>query len=251
MAAKIAVAVVGATGRMGKTTCQAIEESPDLQLVARLGSKDEITAESLAGAEVAVEFTVPSASFANTAAILRAGAHAVVGTSGWDADAQAKIREVASESGRNVLIAPNFALSAVLVMAFSRLAAPFFASNEIVETHHPQKLDAPSGTALATAQAMAAARQKAGVPVAPDATTTDPEDARGMKVGDVGIHSLRVLGANAHQEVILGNLGEQLRLRTDCFDRSSFMPGVLLAVRKVGSAQPLTVGLDKVMELGI
>ena len=247
MAAKIAVAVVGATGRMGQTTCQAIEESPDLQLVARLSSKDEITAESLAGAEVAVEFTVPSASFANTAAILRAGAHAVVGTSGWDADAQARIREVACESGRNVLIAPNFALSAVLVMAFSRLAAPFFASNEIVETHHPQKLDAPSGTALATA----AARQKAGVPTAPDATTTDPEGARGMKVGDVGIHSLRVLGANAHQEVILGNLGEQLRLRTDCFDRSSFMPGVLLAVRKVGSAQPLTVGLDKVMELGI
>lgn len=143
MSAKIAVAVVGATGRMGQTTCEAIENSDDLQLVARLGSKDEITAESLAGAQVAVEFTVPSASFANTAAILRAGAHAVVGTSGWDEDAQVKIQEVARETGRNVLIVPNFALSAVLVMAFSRLAAPFFASNEIVETHHPKKLMPP------------------------------------------------------------------------------------------------------------
>ncbi len=251
MTAKLKVAVVGAQGRMGKVSCQAIEKSADLQLVACLGSKDEITSQTLAGAEVAVEFTIPSASFTNTAAILRAGAHAVVGTSGWDQDAQEKIREVASQTGRNVVIAPNFALSAVLVMAFSRLAAPFFTSAEIVETHHPKKLDAPSGTALATAQEMAAARQKAGIPAAPDATTTDPEGARGMKVGDVGIHSLRMLGANAHQEVLLSNLGEHLRLRTDCFDRSSFMPGVLLAVRKVGAADPLTVGLDKLMDLGI
>ena len=251
MTEKLKVAVVGAQGRMGQASCEAIEESTDLQLVARLGSKDEITSQTLAGAEVAVEFTIPNASFANTAAIMRAGAHAVVGTSGWDEDAQEKIREVARETGRNVLIAPNFALSAVLVMAFSRLAAPFFSSAEIIETHHPKKLDAPSGTALATAQQMAAVRRQAGIPAAPDATTTDPEGARGMKVGDVGIHSLRILGANAHQEVILGNLGEQLRLRTDCFDRSSFMPGVLLAIRKVGAAASLTVGLDKVMELGI
>ena len=251
MTAKLKVAVVGAQGRMGKASCEAIEKFPDLQLVARLGSKDEISPRTLAGAEVAVEFTIPSASFTNTAAILRAGAHAVVGTSGWDQDAQEKIREVARETGRNVVIAPNFALSAVLVMAFSRLAAPFFTSVEIVETHHPKKLDAHSGTALATAQEMATARQKAGIPTAPDATTTDPEGARGMKVGDVGIHSLRMLGANAHQEVLLSNLGEQLRLRTDCFDRSSFMPGVLLAIKKVGAAQPLTVGLDKLMDLGI
>ena len=251
MSEKLKVAVVGAQGRMGQSACQAIAESADLQLVARLGSKDEITSQTLAGAEVAVEFTIPSASFANTAAILRSGAHAVVGTSGWDEEAQAKIQEVARETGRNVLIAPNFALSAVLVMAFSRLAAPFFTSAEIVETHHPKKLDAPSGTALATAQDMAAARRQAGVPTAPDATTTDPQGARGMKVGDVGIHSLRMLGANAHQEVLLSNLGEQLRLRTDCFDRSSFMPGVLLAVRKVAAATPLTVGLDKIMDLGI
>ena len=245
------VAVIGAGGRMGKTCCDAIEDCADMQLVARLGRGDEITAQTLRGAQVAVEFTIPSASFANTEAILRAGAHAVVGTSGWTEDAQVKIQEVARETGKNVLIAPNFALSAVLVMVFSRLAAPFFTSAEIVETHHPNKLDAPSGTALATAQQMAASRQQADIPPAPDATTSDPEGARGMKVGDVGIHSLRLLGANAHQEVILGNQGEQLRLGTDCFDRSSFMPGMLLAVRKVAEAAPLTVGLDKVMDLGI
>lgn len=245
------VAVLGAKGRMGATVCQAVEQASDLELVARLDQEDQITPDTLAGAEVVVEFTNPSVTKSNVLELLKAGVDVVVGTSGWDEAAYQEVKQAAETAGHQVLIAPNFALSAVLVMAFAKLAAPFFTSGEVVEIHHPQKLDAPSGTAQATAQQMNQARRQAHTPLAPDATVHDPHGARGDKVGDIAIHSLRLAGANAHQSVLLGNPGEQLELRTDCYDRFSFMPGVLLAVRKVGSAPGLIIGLEHLMDLGI
>ena len=242
----IKVAGVGASGRMGATVCEAVSQQEDMELVARLDSGDSIDEQSLAGAEVTVDFTVPAVAFDTVSAALRAGSHSVVGTTGWTPEKYEQITRVAEQAGKNVLIAPNFALSAVLTMKFAELAAPYFDSAEIIEMHHPNKVDAPSGTAIATAGAISAGR--AGKPV-PDATESDPEGARGAKYEGVPVHAVRLRGLNAHQEVLFGNPGEQLVLRTDCFDRESFMPGVMLACRKVGGLAGLTIGLDKVMGL--
>lgn len=235
------VAVVGALGRMGATVCGAVEAAADLELVARLDAGDAITPETLNGAEVAVEFTVPSQTLANTLALLDAGVHVVVGTTGWTAQGREEVAAKARECGRGVVIAPNYALSAVLLMRFAALAAPYFESVEVVEFHHPDKVDAPSGTARTTAEQIAAAR---GTAVNPDATQTDPLGARGAVVEGIPVHALRIRGMNAHEEVLLGNPGELLTIRQDSFDRSSFMPGVLLAVREVASRPGLTYGLD-------
>ncbi|MCL3778695.1 MULTISPECIES: 4-hydroxy-tetrahydrodipicolinate reductase [unclassified Actinomyces] len=248
----IRVAVTGAAGRMGSTVCQAVEEAEGLELVARLDVGDTISAETLNGADVAVDFTVPAVTEANVHALIDAGVDVVVGTTGWDEESYARVREHLARpeaAGRSVLIAPNFALSAVLAMRFATLAAPYFESVEVIELHHPNKVDAPSGTAVATARAVAAARAAAGVAPSPDATESDPLGARGGLVDGVRVHAVRLRGLTAHEEVVLGNPGEQLTLRTDSFDRASFMPGVVLAVREVGSRQGLTIGLDAVMDL--
>jgi len=246
----INVAVLGASGRMGATVVRAIEDAPDLALVAALDLDDDISLAKAAGATVAVDFTVPESAEANVHALIDAGIHAVVGTSGWDAAAIARVAEhVERVKGVGVLIAPNFAIGAVLAMRFATTAARYFDSVEVIELHHPDKLDAPSGTAAHTAREIAAVRAAAGVGAIPDATTDFSNGARGVDVDGVRVHSVRLRGLVAHQEVLFGNPGEQLTLRHDSFDRVSFMPGVLLGVRTVASRPGLTVGLDRYLDL--
>ena len=247
-----AVAVVGAAGRMGSTVCQAVEDAEGLELVARLDTGDEITSETLNGAAVAVDFTVPDVTAANVHALVDAGVDVVVGTTGWSEESYGRVREHLARpeaAGRSVLIAPNFALSAVLVMSFAAKAARYFESAEVIELHHPNKVDAPSGTAVATAQGIAAARAEAGLGPVPDATRSDPDGARGAVVNGIHVHAVRLRGLTAHEEVVLGNEGEQLTIRTDSFDRASFIPGVVLAVREVSGRGGLTIGLDKLLDL--
>ena len=243
------VAVIGASGRMGTAVVEAVGACADMEVVARLNAGDAISRESLGGAEVAVEFTSPASSEANVHALLDAGVDAVVGTTGWDDDAYARVRAHAEDAGRSVLIAPNFAIGAVLAMRFAQIAAPFFESAEVVEMHHPDKVDAPSGTAIATARGIARARGAAGPGDVPAATGSDPHRARGARIDGVPVHAVRLRGLTASEEVLLGNPGEQLVIRTDSFDRVSFMPGVLLAVRRVSSRPGLPVGIDAVMGL--
>lgn len=244
----IKVAVIGAQGRMGATVVDAVNVAPDTELVAALDAGEDITAQSLNGAEVAVEFTVPSASQANVAALIDAGVNVVVGTTGWTDDALAAVDEQARNAGVGVLITPNFSLSAVLAMNFAEKAAALFESVEVIEYHHPDKVDSPSGTALNTAKRIAAARSAAGLSASPDATESDL-GARGADVDGVHVHAIRLRGLNAHEEILLGNPGEQLVIRQDSFDRISFMPGVLLGVRKVIGTAGLTYGLEEFLEL--
>ncbi|WP_309232725.1 4-hydroxy-tetrahydrodipicolinate reductase [Actinotalea sp. JY-7885] len=246
---RLRVAVLGAAGRMGRTTCEAVEAAPDLDLVARLDAGDDVAA--LDGVDVAVDFTVPSATEANVLALVGAGIHAVVGTTGWDDASLGRVREaLGAAPGVGVLVAPNFALGAVLAMAFAARAARWFESAEVVELHHPDKVDAPSGTATHTARGIAAARRAAGLPPMPDATASALDGARGADVEGVRVHAVRLRGLVAHEEILFGNPGEQLTIRTDSFDRVSFMPGVLHAVRTVPGRPGLTVGLDHYLDLG-
>lgn len=246
----INVAVLGAAGRMGSHVVDAVTGAEDLELVAALDHGDDVAAAGRAGAHVAVDFTVPSATEANVHALIDAGVHAVVGTTGWTSDALLRVEEHLKERPElGVLIAPNFALGAVLAMRFSAAAARYFESVEVIELHHPDKVDAPSGTARHTAAGIAAARAAAGIAPSPDATTDDPGGARGANVDGVHVHAVRLRGLVAHEEVLLGNTGEQLTIRHDSFDRVSFMPGVLLGVREVGRHPGLTVGLDGYMAL--
>ncbi len=240
---------------MGSMACEAIGAADDLEVVARLGRDDSdrvADAAREAGAAVALELSVPSAAPAHVAALVAAGVHVVVGTTGWDADALDSLRGQvdAAPRGTGVLVAPNFAIGAVLLMRFAAVAAPFFESVEVVEMHHPAKVDAPSGTAVATARAVAASRRAAGVAPPPDATTTALDGARGAAVDGVVVHSLRLRGLTASQEVWLGSPGEVLELRHDATDRSSFMPGVLTGLRGVADHPGLTVGLEHYLELG-
>lgn len=245
----IRVAVTGAKGRMGSTVVEAVTAAGDMEVVARLDAGDAITAETVNGAQVAVDFSVPSVTESNVHALLDAGVDVVVGTTGWTDEAYDRVRSHAEEAGRAVLIAPNFAMGAVLAMKFAALAAPYFESAEVIELHHPNKVDAPSGTAIATARGIAAARAEAGLGPVPDATSSDPDGARGAVVDGIHVHAVRLRGLTAHEEVVLGNPGEQLTIRTDSFDRVSFMPGVVLAVREVGGREGLTIGLDKLLDL--
>ncbi|MGW8566223.1 4-hydroxy-tetrahydrodipicolinate reductase [Isoptericola sp. NPDC055881] len=258
MSKTLSVAVLGAAGRMGATVCRAVDEAARLELVARLDATDTVDAAGLAGADVVVDFTVPAATEGNVHAVLDAGAHVVVGTTGWDDESRGRVtehlgrvnaeREAAGQSGLGVLIAPNFGLSAVLAMTFAAKAARYFESAEVVELHHPDKVDAPSGTARHTAAAIARARAEAGLAAMPDATESGLE-ARGADVDGVRVHAVRLRGLVAHEEILFGNVGEQLVIRQDSFDRASFMPGVLLAVREVVSRPGLTVGLENVLDL--
>ena len=242
------VAVIGAAGRMGATVCDAVEAAPDLDLVARFDDGDDLG--DLGGAEVVVEFSVPSASPANVAHCVERGVHVVVGTTGWSAERLETLRaQVEAKGGVGVLIAPNFAIGAVLMMRFAQQAARFYESVEVIELHHPGKVDAPSGTAARTADLIGAAREHAGLGAVPDATTEDPDGARGASVHGIPVHSVRLRGLVAHQEVLLGGEGEQLTIRHDSFDRVSFMPGVLTGVRTVAGRPGVTVGLEHYLDL--
>jgi 4-hydroxy-tetrahydrodipicolinate reductase len=244
----IKVSVIGAAGRMGSTVCAALEAAPDTRLVGRFDVGDDLG--DLGGADVAVEFSVPGSAAANVAHCIGQGTHVVVGTTGWTPDALAAVSsQLAGKPGVGVLIAPNFAIGAILMMSFAQQAARFYESAEIVELHHPDKVDAPSGTAARTASLIAAARQEAGLGQIPDATTSDPGGARGARVDGIPVHALRLRGLVAHQEVLLGATGELLTIRHDSFDRVSFMPGVLAGVRGVGSHPGLTVGLEHYLGL--
>ena len=249
---QIKVAVLGRNGRMGSEAVKAITDAPDTELVAALGRGDDLQEIVDSGAQVVVDLTVPSATRDNVRFAVEHGIHAVVGTTGWDAAALAELESwLADSPDTGVLIAPNFAVGAVLAMKFSEMAAAFFESVEIVELHHPQKLDAPSGTAARTASLVAAARERAGVAPSRDATESDPHGARGADLDGVHVHSVRLRGLVAHQETLLGNTGEQLTVRHDSFDRVSFMTGVLLGVRSVAKHPGLTHGLDGYMDLGL
>ncbi|MGN8246357.1 4-hydroxy-tetrahydrodipicolinate reductase [Cellulomonas soli] len=251
MTERLKVAVLGAAGRMGRAVVQAVEAAEDLELVARVDADGDLSAVSRAGAQVAVDFTVPSVTEANVHTLVDAGVHVVVGTTGWDDDALARVRDhLVHAPGVGVLVAPNFALGAVLTMVFAAQAARWFESVEVVELHHPDKVDAPSGTARHTAAGIAAARAAVGIGPSPDATTQSLDGARGADVEGVRVHAVRLRGLVAHEEVLLGNPGEMLTIRHDSFDRVSFMPGVLLGVRQVGSHPGLTVGLEHLLDLG-
>jgi 4-hydroxy-tetrahydrodipicolinate reductase len=244
----IAVAVIGAAGRMGREVCRAVEAADDLRLVGRFDIGDELG--NLGGADVAVEFSVPAASLDNVLHAVRRGVHAVVGTTGWTDESLEKVRwGLETSPGTGVLIAPNFSLGAVLMMRFAAQAARFYESAEVVELHHPDKVDAPSGTAVRTAGLIAQARKAGGLPPVPDATATVVDGARGADIDGIRVHSVRLRGLVAHQEVLLGAPGEQLTIRHDSFDRVSFMPGVLLGVRRVGGLPGLTVGLEHLLDL--
>ncbi|WP_115788080.1 4-hydroxy-tetrahydrodipicolinate reductase [Arthrobacter silvisoli] len=252
MTEQLAVAVLGASGRMGIEAVKAVEAAPDMKLVAALGRNDSLGTLLDAGAKYVVDLTVPDSTETNVRFAVEHGMHAVVGTTGWDAGRLAALRELLAgnpESG--VLIAPNFALGSVLASAFAAKASKYFESVEIIELHHPNKVDAPSGTAVRTAQLIAEAREEAGVPASPDATETSLDGARGCDVDGVRVHSVRLRGLVAHQEVLLGGPGEQLTIRHDSFDRASFMPGVLLGLRNVAAHPGLTVGLDGYLDLGL
>jgi 4-hydroxy-tetrahydrodipicolinate reductase len=244
------VGVLGARGRMGSETCRAVDAADDLDLVAMVEAGDWLFGVADAGAQVVVDFTSPNVVLDNIRWCIDEGIHCVVGTTGFDAERIATVQRWVDEApGVGVVIAPNFAVGAVLMMRFAQVAARFFESAEIIELHHPKKVDAPSGTATRTASLVAAARSAAGLGPAPDATKTALDGARGATVDGVPVHSVRLAGLVAHQEVLLGTTGETLTLRHDSYDRVSFMPGVLLAVRSVPSRPGLTVGLEDLLDL--
>jgi len=233
---------------MGTVACQAIEAAADLALVAQINRGDPIERLAAAGAEVAVELTHPDAAMGHVEACVRAGVHVVVGTSGMNQAKLDTIQDWLTEApGVGVLVAPNFSIGAVLMMRFAAEAAPYFESVEVVELHRATKPDAPSGTAQRTAELVAAARESAGSAPLIDASTHALPGARGADVMGVRVHSVRLHGLLAHQEVLLGSTGEVLTIRHDSLDRSSFMPGLLMAVRAVSSRPGLTVGLEDLL----
>jgi len=244
----IKVGVLGSRGRMGSEVVKAVTEASDLELVAALDLGDSLDTLVTNGAQVVVDFTTPDSVMANLEFLISKNINAVVGTTGFDDARIAKIKSLLSSSKSGVLIAPNFAIGAVLMMEFATKAAKYFESAEIIELHHPNKVDAPSGTAARTADLMAKSRKEAGLGPMPDATSTSLDGARGATVGDIPVHSVRLRGLVAHQEVLLGGIGETLSIRHDSIDRVGFMPGVLLGVRQVVTHPGLTFGLEHFME---
>ncbi|HEY2577470.1 MAG TPA: 4-hydroxy-tetrahydrodipicolinate reductase [Streptosporangiaceae bacterium] len=247
----INVGVLGAKGRMGTQAVHAVEGAGDLAVAATVDLGDDRSV--LDGCDVVVDFTSPSAVMGNLRWCVDHGLNTVVGTSGFGEDRLSEVRSWLSgtaSDGVRVLVAPNFSVGAVLMMHFATQAARFFESAEVVELHHPAKADAPSGTALRTASLIAAARDSAGLGASPDATATAVSGARGAVVDGVHVHAVRLAGRVAHQEVLLGGHGEILTLRHDSLDRASFMPGVLLAVRRIAALPPgLTVGIESLLGL--
>lgn len=244
------VGVLGAHGRVGTAVVAAVEAREDLELSAALDSGDDLQQLVDSGTEVVVDFTVPDAVMDNVGFCVRHGIHAVVGTTGWTAERYETVRGwLADAPGVGVLVAPNFAISAVLTMHLARIAAPYFESAEVIELHHPNKKDAPSGTAVHTAEGIAAARAEAGLGAQPDATEQSLDGARGADVDGVPVHAVRMTGMVAHEQVIFGTTGESLTIRQDSYDRESFVPGVLLGVDRIASTPGLTVGLEHVLGL--
>jgi 4-hydroxy-tetrahydrodipicolinate reductase len=245
----IRVGVLGARGRMGDEVCRAVDCAPDMALVAKVDDGDKIGEVLDARAEVVVDFTHPDVVMENLRFCLANDVRCVVGTSGFGPERLDQVREwLAGKPELGVLIAPNFALGAVLSMKFAQLAARYYPTVEIIELHHNRKADAPSGTAAYTARMIAAARAEAGLGEIPDATTSAAEGARGTTVDDVPVHSIRLSGLVAHQEVLFGGDGETLTIRHDSLDRCSFMPGVLLGVRKMMHRNELVLGLENLLE---
>jgi 4-hydroxy-tetrahydrodipicolinate reductase len=244
---KVRVGVLGANGRMGTAVCAAIESASDLELVAKVDVGNSLNDLVAASVQVVVDFTQPDSVMANLEFLIANNIHAVVGTTGFDKSKLAAIDGLLKGSKSHVVIAPNFGLAAVLMMQFAKQAAPYFESVEIVELHHPEKIDAPSGTARRTAELIAEART--GMEKMPDATTDLVAGARGASIEGIPVHSIRLQGLVAHQEVLFGGPGETLAIRHDSYNRESFMPGVLLAVRKVGETPGLTFGLEGLLGL--
>ena len=251
----IRVGVLGAAGRMGREVCRAVAAADDLELVAAVDPSNagldtegllvSATVEHLSDVDVAVDFTLPSTVMPNVRWCLRNGVHAVVGTTGLTPADLEELRAAATAGTANCVVAPNFALGAVLLLRFAAEAARYFDAAEVIELHHDGKADAPSGTALATAHAIDAAR--ANHWSAPDAIGADPA-ARGADIEGVRVHAVRLPGLVAHEEVLFGGPGQVLTVRHDALDRTAFMPGVLLAVRSVGGRPGLTVGLDALLD---
>ncbi|MFD1827470.1 4-hydroxy-tetrahydrodipicolinate reductase [Mumia zhuanghuii] len=244
------VGVLGARGRMGSESVRAIEAAEGLTPAAAIDADDPLDLLVDAGVEVVVDFTSPAVVMDNLRFCVANGIHSVVGTSGFDDARLAEVRELAAQSPEvGVLIVPNFSIGAVLMMRFAQIAAPYFESVEIVELHHPDKVDAPSGTATRTAELVAEARRAAGSAPVPDATTADPLGARGAVVDGIHVHAVRARGLVAHQEVLFGDPGETLTIRHDSVHRESFMPGVVAGVRGVAAHPGVTVGLDGILGL--
>ncbi|GGK90398.1 4-hydroxy-tetrahydrodipicolinate reductase [Mangrovihabitans endophyticus] len=245
----IRVGVLGARGRMGLEVCKAVDAAEDLELVAMVDQGDWLFNASDAGAQVLVDFTTPDVVMDNLHYAVDQGINVVVGTTGFTEQRLDRVRGwLSHKPGVGVLIAPNFGIGAVLMMQFAERAARFFESVEIVEQHHPRKLDAPSGTASHTARRIAEARAAAGCGPMPDATKESLAGARGAEIDGVRVHAVRASGLVAHQEVLFGTEGETLTIRHDSLDRVSFMPGVLLAVRSIMSRPGLTIGLDALLD---
>ncbi len=250
MSDTLRVGVLGALGRVGAEVCRAVDEAPDMELVARIDADDALDELVKADAEAVVDFTHPDVVMDNLRFCIEHGLHAVVGTTGFDEERLDSLRDwLADSPATGVLVAPNFSIGAILMMRFAQIAAPFYESVEVVELHHPDKADAPSGTARRTAELIAAARRDAGAGQMPDATSTSLDGARGASVDDVRVHSVRLRGLVAHQEVLLGGLGETLTIRHDSLDRSSFTPGVLTGLRAIADHPGLTVGLENFLDL--
>ncbi len=249
-AEQVRIGVLGGRGRMGQQVCQAVIAEPDLELVAVVDAGDWLFSVADAGAQVVVDFTHPDVVMDNIRFAVDQGIHAVVGTTGMTEQRLDTVREWLQDTpGVGVIVAPNFAIGAVLTMRFAQIAARFYPSAEVIELHHPEKVDAPSGTAARTAQLIAQVRAEASLGAVPDATTQEAAGARGAEVAGIRVHSVRLAGLVAHQEVLFGTEGETLTLRHDSLHRSSFMPGVLTAVRSVASRPGLTVGLEPLLGL--
>ena len=246
----IKVGVLGAQGKVGSAVVAGVKKADDLELAVEINKGDSLQTLVDEGVDVIVDFTTPNAVMDNLEFCINNGIHCVVGTTGFDDARYQQVRDwCAANEGVGVLIAPNFAISAVLTMAFARQAAPFFESAEVVEFHHPNKLDAPSGTAVKTAQGIAQARKEAGMDAMPDATEQALDGSRGADVDGVPVHAVRMQGMVAHEEVIFGTLDQSLTIRQDSYGRDSFVPGVLTGVRQVAEHPGLTVGLDAYLGL--
>jgi 4-hydroxy-tetrahydrodipicolinate reductase len=242
------VAVLGSNGKVGTTMVAAVEAAEDLTLSSEVDAGDPLNLLTDTKTDVVIDFTHPDVVMGNLKFVIDNGIHAVVGTTGFTDERLRQVRSwLAAKPGVAALIAPNFAIGAVLSMHFAKQAAPFYESVEVIELHHPHKADAPSGTAARTAALIAEARKE--LPPNPDATTASLPGARGADVGGVPVHSVRLAGLLAHQEVLFGTAGETLTIRHDSMDRTSFVPGVLLAVRRVAELPGLTVGIESLLNL--
>lgn len=250
MAEALRVGVVGSAGKVGQQIVAGVEDADDLELVAQVDADDPLSALTDADTQVIVDFTHPDAVMDTLKFCIDAGIHCVVGTTGFTQERLDQVREWLGDDPQvGVLVAPNFAIGAVLMMHFASIAAPYYETAEVIELHHPTKADAPSGTAARTAAQIAQARADSGLGAMPDATSTGLDGARGADVDGVRVHAVRMRGMVAHQEVIFGTQGEVLTLRHDSMDRTSFVPGVLLGVRNISEHPGLSVGIETFMDL--